>query len=156
MTTTGWGVVQSAGTKFSYVDSGKIHTYSKHRMGERLTTIFTELQAQIVRFKVTDCAVESGYVGRSQLSSLQLGQARAAAILASERMGIPTECIAPREAKMAITGRGSAAKEQVSYVVGKMLGIEFDKSEEDISDALAIALCHLLRKSRAMTVTLAP
>jgi crossover junction endodeoxyribonuclease RuvC len=146
--TTGWGVIRAVGGRLSYVDSGKIHTYSTQPMSRRLGKLFTELQRVAGEHHVTGCAVESGYVGKSPMSALQLGQARAAAVLAAEIKGIPVENLAPREIKMAITGRGSAAKSQVGFVVGKMLGLEFDEGEEDISDALAAALCGALRMSR--------
>lgn len=138
---TGWGIVRLARGRMSYVDSGRIRTYPNQPAGSRLAKIYRELQAVITRFAITGCAVESGYVGRSPMSALQLGQARAAAVLAAETCGLTTEMLAPREIKMAVTGRGAAAKSQVAYVVGKMLGLQFDDGEEDISDALAVALC---------------
>ena len=144
--TTGWGVVRWARGKAVYIESGRIRTFPNQPIGQRLEKIFRELQDVITRFAVTSCAVESGYVGRSAQSSLQLGQARAAAVLAAELRGIPVDTPAPREIKMAVTGRGSAAKQQVAYVVGKMLGLEFDDGEEDISDALAVALCRILHQ----------
>jgi crossover junction endodeoxyribonuclease RuvC len=145
---TGWGVVRRAQGRVSYVDSGCIRTHSKEPIGRRLERIYRELQEVMARFAVTACAVESGYVGRGPLSALQLGQARAAAVLAAETRGLPAETLAPREIKMAVTGRGSAAKEQVAYVVAKMLGLAFDEGEEDVSDALAVALCRALRSQR--------
>jgi crossover junction endodeoxyribonuclease RuvC len=148
--TTGWGVVRWARGRISYVDSGRIRTYPRELIGRRLEKIFRELQEVMARFSVTACAVESGYVGRGALSALQLGQARAAAVLAAETRGLPAETLAPREIKMAVTGRGSAAKGQVAYVVGKMLGLAFDEGEEDVSDALAVALCRALRSRRAV------
>lgn len=146
--TTGWGVVRLTRGRVSYVDSGRIRTTSNQPIGRRLERIFRELQEVMARFAVTACAVESGYVGRSPLSALQLGQARAAAVLAAETRSLAAEALAPREIKMAVTGRGSAAKGQVAYVVGKMLGLAFDEGEEDVSDALAVALCRALRSKR--------
>ena len=148
--TTGWGVVSWSRGRAAYVDAGRIRTYPNQPIGRRLEKIFHELQEVMTRFSVTACAVESGYVGRSPLSALQLGQARAAAVLAAETRGLPAEALAPREIKMAVTGRGSAAKGQVAYVVGKMLGLAFDEGEEDVSDALAVALCRVLRSRRAV------
>jgi crossover junction endodeoxyribonuclease RuvC len=146
--TTGWGVVRRTRGRVSYVDSGRIRTNSSQPVGRRLERIYRELQEVMARFAVTACAVESGYVGRSPLSALQLGQARAAAVLAAETRGLAAEALAPREIKLAVTGRGSAAKGQVAYVVGKMLGLAFDEGEEDVSDALAVALCRALRSKR--------
>lgn len=143
--TTGWGVVKRSRGRIVYLDSGRIRTRPAMPLGERLQILFRELQQTVKRFEPSACGVEDGYVGRSAQSALKLGHARAAAILAVETLGVPVQGIAPREVKLAVTGRGSAAKEQVGYVVGKMLGLEFDAGEEDISDALAVALCRALR-----------
>ena len=149
--TTGWGVVQSGGGKFTYIDSGKISTSPSEVIGRRLDKLFRELQRVAQTHEVTRCAVESGFVGKSAMSALKLGQARAAAVLAAEVRDIPVFDVTPREIKMAITGHGSAAKSQVSYMVSRILGIEFDRGEEDISDALAAALCCAMRdRSRAV------
>jgi crossover junction endodeoxyribonuclease RuvC len=153
--TTGWGVIRSTGGRLVYVDSGKICTKPAQPIGRRLEKLFTELQRVAAQYKVTGCAVESGYVGKSAMSALQLGQARAAAVLAAETKGIPVESLAPREIKAAITGRGSAAKEQVGYMVGKLLGLQFDAGEEDISDALAAAMCGAMRSRTAARLTVA-
>jgi len=147
--TTGWGVVRHAAGRLTYLDSGKIRTDSRHPLGQRLSKIFGGLQDVLKAHQVTGCAVEAGFVGHSPQSALLLGHARAAAVLAAETSGIPVDVLAPRQIKMAVTGRGSASKEQVSFMVGKLLGLEFDRDEEDISDALAAALCRILRAGRA-------
>lgn len=150
--TTGWGIVQADGRRFQYLESGKISTSPKQPVGTRIGKIFDGLRSVIESFGVTACAVESGYVGVSAMSALQLGQARAAAILAAETKGIPVETVAPREIKMAITGRGSATKTQVGYMTGKLLSLEFDDGEEDISDALAAALWLVMRAQHPLTM----
>jgi crossover junction endodeoxyribonuclease RuvC len=146
--TTGWGIIRSTGRNFVYVDSGKISTSPSLPMGERLRKLFVHLQETAKQHHIVQCAVESGFVGKSPQSALKLGQARAAAILAIETLNIPVVDLAPREIKIALTGRGAAAKEQVGYIVGKMLGLEFDANEEDISDALAAAICCAMHRTR--------
>ena len=143
--TTGWGVVRARAGQFTYIDSGRIRTKPDEPIGQRLDKLFRELQTVGIKHHVTRCAVESGFVGNSPISALKLGQARAAAVLASEVRGIHVQDLSPREIKMAVTGRGSASKSQVSYMVSRILGLEFDKGEEDISDALAAALCSAMR-----------
>jgi crossover junction endodeoxyribonuclease RuvC len=150
--TTGWGVLKTGHGRFQYLESGKICTSPRDPMSRRLEKIFRELQVVIDSFGVTACAVESGYVGVSAMSALSLGQARAAAILAAETKGVPVETVAPREIKMAVTGRGGATKAQVGFMTGKLLGLEFDTGEEDISDALAAALWLGLRARHPLTM----
>jgi len=139
--TTGWGVIRVTPRGPKYVDSGRIRTDSKRPIGERLKKIFETLQSIAREKRATAAAVEGGFVGRSAQSALQLGQARAAAVLALELREMPVLVVSPREVKLAVTGRGSAAKEQVGFMVGRILGLEFDRGEDDISDALAVALC---------------
>lgn len=147
--TTGWGVVRMTARGAVYVESGRIRTDSKRPIGERLKKIFETLQLVAREKRATAAAVEGGFVGRSAMSALQLGQARATAVLALELAGIPVQMLSPREVKLAVTGRGSAAKEQVGFMVGRILGLEFDRGEDDISDALAVALCLALRRGTA-------
>jgi crossover junction endodeoxyribonuclease RuvC len=149
--TTGWGVVKSAGGRVTYVDSGKLQTSPRLPMGQRLERLFTGLQQVVTTYHVTQCAVESGYVGPNAVSALSLGHARAAAMLAAETLGVPIVSFAPREIKAAVVGRGGATKVQVAYVVGRMLGLEFDEGEADISDALAVAICRAMHPERALT-----
>jgi crossover junction endodeoxyribonuclease RuvC len=144
--TTGWGVVKAEPRRFVYVDSGFIRTNASMPEGERLTEIYNQLQTVAQKFNVEACAVESGFVGRGPQAALKLGQARAAAVLAAESLNIPVTVLAPREVKMAITGRGGASKGQVAYLVGKMLSLVFDEGEEDVSDALAVAISSVMRQ----------
>ncbi len=144
--TTGWGVIRSNGGRFTYVDSGRISTKPSEPIGRRLDGLFRELQRLAIQHGVTQCAVESGFVGKNPMSALKLGQARAAAVLAAELREIPVHDLAPREVKLAVTGRGSATKSQVSFMVSRLLGLQFDAGEEDISDALAAALCIAMRR----------
>lgn len=153
--TTGWGVIRAGGGKFTYVDSGRISTRPAEPIGARLDKLFRELQQVAKHYKVTQCAVESGFVGKSPISSLKLGQARAAAVLAAVVRQIPVRDVAPREVKMAITGRGSATKSQVSFMVSRLLNLQFDAGEEDISDALAAALCIGMRQQSRIAGALA-
>lgn len=141
LTCTGWGIVKKQSSKLIYVDSGKLRTKASELMAERLSYLFGEISLICKRHSVTRGAVEAGYVGTGAMSALKLGQARACAVLAIQQATGSVTDVAPREVKMAVTGSGASSKQQVSYMVGQMLGIEFDKGEEDISDALAIAIC---------------
>jgi crossover junction endodeoxyribonuclease RuvC len=142
---TGWGVIRHSKGNFTYIDSGRIRTKPAAEIETRIGLIFRELQRVIRLHLVELVAVESGYVGKGPQSALKLGQARAAAILAAETLDLPVINRAPREVKVALTGNGAAAKAQVAYLVGKMLSLEFEHGEDDISDALAVAICAATR-----------
>ncbi len=147
---TGWGVVELRNGKFRYVDSGVIRTRSESQICNRLDQLFVGLQSVARKHRVNRAAVESGYVGHGPQAAMKLGQARAAAILALTRINIEVSELAPRSVKLSITGRGGAAKAQVGYMVGTILGLQFDAGEEDISDALAVALCEGMQRNRIL------
>jgi crossover junction endodeoxyribonuclease RuvC len=143
--TTGYGVIETAGQTRRYKISGTVRTNPSTPGAMRLAQIINKLRTVISQESVQCVAVESGFVGRNAQTALKLGQARAAALLSGQLEGTEVFEYAPREVKMALTGRGSAAKTQVQFIVGKLLGLTFDDGEEDISDALALALCHSMR-----------
>lgn len=155
LTCTGWGVVKKANGKLSYVDSGRLRTKAADPMAERLSYLFDEISSVCRQHNVTRGAVEAGYVGTGAMSALKLGQARASAVLAIQQATGQVMDIPPREVKMAVTGNGASSKHQVSYMVGQLLGIEFDRGEEDISDALAIAIAATsVRSTKALLARL--
>lgn len=154
LTCTGWGIVKKSRSRLNYIDSGKLRTKASAPMAERLSYLFGEISAVCRKHGVTRGAVEAGYVGTGAMSALKLGQARACAVLAIHEVTGNVMDIPPREVKMAVTGSGASSKQQVSYMVGQMLGIEFDRGEEDISDALAIAIAATaVRDARALART---
>jgi len=148
LTCTGWGIVKRQGTKLVYVDSGRFRTKPVQPMAERLGYLFDEISELCRKHSVTRGAVEAGYVGTGALSALKLGQARAAAVLAIQQQVSNVIDLPPREVKLAVTGNGASSKQQVSYIVGQLLGLEFDRGEEDISDALAIAIAATSMRSQ--------
>ncbi len=155
LTCTGWGVVKKSSGKLAYVDSGRLRTKAAEPMAERLSYLFEEISLVCRKHSITRGAVEAGYVGTGAMSALKLGQARACAVLAIQQATGRVMDIPPREVKMAVTGNGASSKQQVSYMVGQMLGLEFDRGEEDISDALAIAIAAAsVRNTRALLARL--
>lgn len=146
--TTGWGIVSLRGDKISYIDCGKVSTSPSQEITFRIGKLFRELQDITKKYRVTCGAVESGFIGKSVQSALKLGQARSAVVLALVTLDIPVIEFSPREVKLALTGSGSSAKEQVGYMVGKMLKLAFDSGEQDISDALAVAICRATHNQR--------
>jgi crossover junction endodeoxyribonuclease RuvC len=142
---TGYGTIELAHRSLRYRISGLVRTDSSAPTPVRLAKIVRRLRAIIVQERVNCISVEAGFVGQNAQTALKLGQARAAALLAGQFEGIELYEYAPREVKMALTGRGSAAKKQVQFFVQQILGLIFDPGEEDISDALALAICHAMR-----------
>lgn len=110
---------------------------------ERLRTIHSELQKIIQTFNPQEAAIEKIFMKSNPDSALKLGQARGAALVA---LSIPVSEYSAREVKKAVVGHGGADKNQVNYMVAKLLNIK-NLSVLDESDALAIALCHALSRT---------
>jgi crossover junction endodeoxyribonuclease RuvC len=142
---TGWGVAEGRGTTFRCLGYGHIPTRSGEPLPERLERIYTELKRVVSRFAPEAAGVETVFTAKNPKVALLLGHARGAAILALTQNNVPVFEYAPRDIKKAVTGRGGAAKEQVAYMVQKILGLDAPAEPDDASDALAAALCHLLR-----------
>ncbi|HOC89838.1 MAG TPA: crossover junction endodeoxyribonuclease RuvC [bacterium] len=143
---TGYGMVSiAAGEAPRYIACGAIRTSSRDDFSARLKQIYDEVADLIAAHQPDQAALEEIFYARNARSSLLLGQARASAVLAALNSGVPVFSYTPAEVKLAVTGRGNAAKEQVRYMVVQLLGVTFTGESLDVSDALAIALCHALR-----------
>jgi len=142
---TGYGVVDAEGALHRRVASGDIQPDGSADLPERLLHLHRELGELIARYEPDVCAFESVFYHKNPKSMMILGQAQAACILAAARAGVPTAFYAPREVKMAITGQGAAGKEQVRFMVERILAESFEGRKLDETDALAVAICHASR-----------
>lgn len=87
--------------------------------------------------------MENVFYHQNPQSTLTLGRAQAAAMLCAARCGLPVTLYSPGEVKQALTGGGRAAKQQVRFMVERILGRRFAATDaDDLTDALAVALCH--------------
>ncbi|XBQ16835.1 MAG: crossover junction endodeoxyribonuclease RuvC [Oceanicaulis sp.] len=137
---TGWGVIAQDGARLSFIACGIIKAPPKAPMAERLCFIFDGLTALIEEHRPDEAAVEDQFVHVNPGSALKLGQARAAAVLAPARAGLPVGEYPPKLVKKAVVGTGGAEKGQVAAMVGILL--PGAKAEADAADALAVAICH--------------
>ncbi len=144
---TGYGIIaiEKRGAA-SFIAAGVVRTSSRTPFFERIKYIYDEIERLIATHQPDEVALEDIFYARNIKSSLQLGQARGAAVLAALNAGKSVTAYAPREIKLALTGHGAAAKEQVQYMVGQILHVPLADYPLDASDALAIALCHGYRR----------
>ena len=143
---TGFGVINT-GPVVRMLDGGVIRTNSKAPLEERLHTIYTGVTDVISRHAGQARAVEDLFNAKNARSSLILGHARGVILLTGAQAGLEVGSYAPREIKMALTGNGNAAKEQVRFMVMRILGLK-EEPPMDMSDALAVALTHQQRRMR--------
>ncbi len=139
---TGYGVIECEPRSMALVDYGTIRMKPSWTLPKRLEEIHTRLIAVIEQTMPDEFAIESAFYARNVQSTLKLGHARGVAILAAVLRQIPTAEYAPREIKKAVTGNGGATKDQVEYMVMRLLRMTEQHQTQDATDALAIAICH--------------
>ena len=137
---TGFGVI-STGPVVRMLGGGVIRAGKNAPLADRLLVIHEQLTAVIDRFDPEAMAVEDLFNAKNDRSSLILGHARGVILLAGACAGLAVAEYAPREVKNAVTGNGAATKEQVRFMVMRLLCLK-ESPPLDQSDALAVALTH--------------
>ena len=141
---TGYGVVEMSGSReLQYVHCGAVKLIKKFCAADRLQQVHHELCAQIEAHRPDVVAIEEVFYSVNPKSALKLGQVRGVAMLAAAQAGLPVAEYAPLSIKSAVVGYGRADKEQVQFMVTKLLRLTSMPEPFDASDALAIAICHL-------------
>ena len=146
----GYGLIKVAGGKAEMMAMGVIDLRKCGDMYLRLGRIYDRLTSVIDEFLPDFMAIEAPFFGKNVQSMLKLGRAQGVAIAAAIRRDIPVHEYAPLKIKLAITGQAQASKEQVAFMMGKLLAIpETDMPKLlDATDALAAAYCHHLQAGR--------
>ncbi len=148
---TGYGVIEARNGKMKIIDSGAIKNTSQTSMPLRLKLIFETLSKITTKYHPDEFAIETAFYGKNAQSALKLGHARGAAMLTAVLQEIPISEYSPREVKKAIVGNGAAAKEQVQFMIKSLLKLKDLPKYYDITDALAVAICHIQRKQKSQT-----
>jgi crossover junction endodeoxyribonuclease RuvC len=137
---TGFGVIDSDGTRHRYVASGCIKM-AELPLPERLHRIYAGIAEIVATYAPEQSAIEQVFLSNNADSALKLGQARGAAIVALMNHSLPVAEYSARQVKLAVVGKGAALKEQVQHMVVRLLNLQ-KAPPADAADALAIALCH--------------
>jgi crossover junction endodeoxyribonuclease RuvC len=137
----GWGVLDVTGTRLAHVAHGVIATRPALGLAFRLMALHRELCAVIAEHGPAAIAVEQAFVARDPSAALKLGHARAVALLAGAEAGLDIAEYAPNHIKKCVVGAGHAAKEQVQFMVARLLPTA-RVTQADAADALAAAIAH--------------
>ena len=140
---TGFGVLDAAGSRLTYVASGVIRT-SQVDFAARLCEIFRCMQTIVAQYQPHEIAIEKVFVRRNPDSALKLGQARGAGICGRADAKVEVFEYATRQIKQAVVGTGNAEKAQVQLMMRNLLKLD-GPVPSDAADALAAAVCHALR-----------
>ncbi len=139
---TGYGVLDEKNREISFVSAGLIKPPEKMPFPRKIHRIFKGLVEIIDRYAPHTVAVEDLFYAKNARSSLKLGHARGAALIAAGQCDIPVFEYTPLEIKKSVVGYGRADKEQVRSMVNIMLRLT-KQVPLDASDALAAAICHI-------------
>ena len=138
---TGWGVIDVAGNRLSYVADGVAHAPTDLPLAERLVALFRQVIDVLERFRPDEAAVEETFVNKNAASTLKLGVARGVVLLAPAERGLPVAEYSANLVKKSVVGAGRVDKAQVQMMVRRLLpGCAI--ATPDAADALAVAICH--------------
>ncbi|MGH7507476.1 MAG: crossover junction endodeoxyribonuclease RuvC [Longimicrobiales bacterium] len=141
---TGYGVVaHEQGGATSLLECGVVRTSPDAPLPVRLREIFDAIGEVVVRHRPDVAAVEGVFYGRNVRTTVVLGHARAAVLLAASLRDVPIAEYAPAEIKNAVAGTGRATKDQMQYMVQQLLRLRTPPRPADAADGVAVALCHL-------------
>jgi crossover junction endodeoxyribonuclease RuvC len=141
--TTGYGVVARSGGALSLLECGVIRTSPDSPLPIRLKTIYEGITEVLARHQVDAVAVEGLFYGKNVRTTVILGHARGAILLAATMRDLPVAEYSPAEIKNAVVGTGRAAKEQVQFMIQRLLRLKEPPRPADAADGVAAALCHL-------------
>ncbi len=153
---TGYGIIESDGSRHTAVRYGAIKTDSRIPFHKRLLKIHEGLSEILARERVDVLAVEEVFHAANVQSALKLGHARGVVLLVAAQQDIPVAEYSPLEIKSAIVGYGRAEKQQVQGMVRFLLQLPEIPTPDDAADALAVAICHSHRCSRVLGVPAPP
>ncbi len=139
---TGYGIIDDEGAKRRVVSYGCIENKSK-RSSERYLAIYNRLLDVIREYKPQHCSIESTFFLKNPKVVMRLGEVRGVLILAAVQEGLEVFEYPPLKVKQSVVGYGRADKNQVAKMVKSMLALKELPKPDDVSDALALALCHI-------------
>lgn len=137
----GYGLVDMQGNHLRAVDYGAVITSPKSKPEDRLLKIYTEVDGLIKKYKPEVMGVEQLFFNRNVTTAIPVGQARGVVLLAAAANGVALVEQTPLQVKQSVVGYGKATKEQVIYMVEKLLNLQKKPHPDDVADALAVAIC---------------
>jgi crossover junction endodeoxyribonuclease RuvC len=139
----GYAIVASRGSTLKMIACDVITTPAHMPLAERLQSIYQHLIEIIGMYQPQEAAMEELFFAKNARTAMTVGQARGVAMLALANAGLPISEYTPKQVKQAVTGYGSAKKEQVGEMVRILLNLRSIPRPDDAADAAAIAICHL-------------
>jgi crossover junction endodeoxyribonuclease RuvC len=149
---TGYGVVESVGSRLLVRADGVIATRPGIPLERRLTDIHAAVGDLLDEYGAEALAIEELYFGANVRTAFAVGQARGVVLLAAGQRGVPSRAYTPQQVKGAVCGSGRADKGQVARMVARLLGLAAPPTPDHAADALAVAICDVNRAPLAKAV----
>ncbi|MCX7880597.1 MAG: crossover junction endodeoxyribonuclease RuvC [Ignavibacteria bacterium] len=116
----------------------------------RIKILYDKFSEVFEYYRIEETAIESQFYHKNVQTLMKLTQAKTAIELVSLNKGIPIYEYSPREIKLSVTGTGASSKNSVKYMLEKILNINLKSEANDVTDALATAVCHLIKKTNPL------
>jgi crossover junction endodeoxyribonuclease RuvC len=141
----GFGLIEGEAADPRFSAAGCLKVPAREGLPARLLRIHQGLRREFQRLRPEAVAIEKAFHGRDPRALIALGEGRGIALLCAAESGVPIHEYSPAEIKKAVTGNGSARKDRVAAMVRVLLRVDLGDQPADVTDALAVALCHLQR-----------
>ena len=151
--TVGFGVIDAEKGRNSYVACGAITTPPNTPLSPRLDMIYNDLNELIVTFSPDAISVEELFFSKNITTGIAVAHGRGVILLSCYRSGVPVFEYTPMQVKQAVVGYGNAKKNQVIYMVQRLLNMKSPPKPDDAADALALAICHARSMTSRLTST---
>lgn len=150
LTATGYGVICVEGSTSRALEFGCVAPDKKLTRPERLNRIYGALSQVITEYEPDEVAIEDFIPGYIRAATT-VGEVRAVAMLAAARRNLPVSLYKPSEVKQFVTSYGRGSKDQIALMVQALLGLNEPPTPADAADALAVAVCHSLRRESPLS-----
>lgn len=138
----GYGIVDTAASRFSVVDYGVVTTPARIPIEDRLMMIYNQLSELVKKYKPEAMAIEELFFNSNHTTAIPVAEARGVILLVAKQHGLEVFEYTPLQVKQAVVGYGRAEKKQVIMMTTTLLGLKAPPKPDDAADALAIAICH--------------
>ena len=139
---TGFGLIDARGASYDLVEYGTLRTSPPASAAARLVTLYDALLELLHRVQPEQVAIEELFFNRNTTTAVPVGQARGVLLLGCAQQKLPIAEYTPLQVKQALTGYGRAEKQQIQYMVARLLRMDAPPKNDDAADALAIAITH--------------
>lgn len=140
----GYGIIEYENGKMRPLDYGAVETPAKLSTVERLSMIERQITELVTEIKPDEIAVEELFFNTNITTGIKVAQARGVILLSCSKICDRLFEYTPLQIKSTVTGNGTAAKQQVQFMVKNLLRLRETPKPDDAADALAAAICHAL------------